>query len=149
PRPAGLGELHFLGKALLAATTGSSLALWEVADGEPVIAGAAPASLGSVLAHPQNGMLVVASSGTGFTSESNVLVWNASAPTAPPLVLPHSDRQYAAAFSPDGKCLITGGMGQAVRVWDLTTLRQACEPLVQFQNAIQAIATHPDGERIA
>ena len=51
---------------------------------------------------------------------------------------------WAAVFSPDGKWILTGGMGQTAQLWDADTGRPVGEPLMLHQG-IFAAAFSPDG----
>jgi RNA polymerase sigma factor (sigma-70 family) len=63
------------------------------------------------------------------------------------------DVLWAAAFSTDGKSVVTAGMGSHIRVWDATTgqLRSALEsyPGGSRPDALGTVAFSPDGKRVA
>jgi len=82
-----------------------------------------------------------------------------------PLGVGHFDeRPLAAAFSPDGRLLATGGEGGQVRLWDVAALpaAQGTEPrpllelefrpdpaaTVTYEDAVQAVAFSTDGSQI-
>jgi len=61
----------------------------------------------------------------------------------------HSDAVISAAFSPDGKALVTGSLDKSVRLWDLATRRLAGSPLIGHTDAVLAVAFSPDGKTLA
>ena len=53
-----------------------------------------------------------------------------------------------AAFSPDGRRLVTGDDNQTVRVWDLTTGKRVLGPLTGHRDVITGVAFSPNGRYI-
>jgi WD40 repeat protein len=53
------------------------------------------------------------------------------------------------AFSPDGRFLAGGGEGYTVRIWDVTTGREARDPLRGHKEDVYAVAFSPDGRWLA
>ncbi|HEU4406677.1 MAG TPA: protein kinase [Polyangiaceae bacterium] len=64
------------------------------------------------------------------------------------LVLPHPDRLLSAAFSPDGRRIVTACLDKAARVWNADGTG---EPLVLrgHEDAVASAAFSPDGKRLA
>jgi WD40 repeat protein len=60
----------------------------------------------------------------------------------------HSNRATAVAFSADGKWLATGGMDNAVKVWDVYS-RLVRQTLAGHTGRINAVAFSADGKRLA
>src|SRR5207248_1144964 len=52
-------------------------------------------------------------------------------------------------YTPDGKMLITSGLGGFVRVWDAATGRQVREWPVKEVNSVNSLALSPDGKTLA
>lgn len=65
-------------------------------------------------------------------------------------VLPaHKDGPvWAAAFSPDGKALATGGRDKVLKVWDLTKPKPAAVALTGHEDGVRAVAFAADGSRL-
>ncbi|APW62489.1 serine/threonine-protein kinase [Paludisphaera borealis] len=75
---------------------------------------------------------------------ANVSAWSERFPRLKSL-LSHEGPVDAAAFSPDGKTILTGGDDRTARFWDADTARPIGEPL-QFPGAVQSVAISPNGE---
>ncbi len=59
-------------------------------------------------------------------------------------LLPHTDAVHAAAFSPDGKAVLTGSGDRTARLWDAATGRPFASPLAHPAR-VRAVAFSPDG----
>ena len=67
----------------------------------------------------------------------------------PPMVIrAHVAQVSAMALSADGKLLATGGLDEAVKVWDAETGRPK-RPISGNEGAVNCIAFHPDGNLLA
>jgi WD40 repeat protein len=74
-------------------------------------------------------------------------VWNAvdGAPVTPALL--HSGPVRHAAFSPDGRRVVTGSDDKTLRVWDAKSGASVGEP-IQLQSRVMSAALNADGTRI-
>ena len=55
---------------------------------------------------------------------------------------------FSAAFSPDGKRIVTASADKTARLWDAETGKQIGAPLVGHEDAVWSAAFSPDGKRI-
>src|SRR6266851_2569530 len=62
-------------------------------------------------------------------------------------ILPHPFAVLAAALSPDGRTVLTGGQDKTARLWDVVTAK-ALSPPLPHQDRIWAVAFSPDGRTI-
>ena len=60
----------------------------------------------------------------------------------------HTHDVNSAAFSPDGKRVVSASDDETVRVWDAATGKPIGEPLRGHSDAVNAVAFSPDGKRI-
>ncbi len=63
------------------------------------------------------------------------------------ILVGHEDAVWSAAFSPDGKRIVTASLDKTARVWDVETGKQIGEPLVH-ESAVWSAAFSPDGKRV-
>ena len=54
----------------------------------------------------------------------------------------------SAAFSPDGKRIVTASQDKTARIWDAATGKPIGEPLKGHEDAVMSAAFSPDGKRI-
>lgn len=61
----------------------------------------------------------------------------------------HSEAVLIVAFSPDGKCLATGGGDKEIQIWDVFTSTPAVDPLKGHKHWVQVLSWSPDGAQLA
>lgn len=79
------------------------------------------------------------------TPARRVLVWDLAHPGVHRTI---AKGVVTAAFSPDGRRLVTGEQNLTVRVWDLTTGKRVLGPLTGHRDLITGVAFSPDGRYI-
>ena len=55
---------------------------------------------------------------------------------------------WSAAFSPDGKRIVTASDDKTARVWEAATGKSIGDPLEAMKDAVLSAAFSPDGKRI-
>ena len=60
----------------------------------------------------------------------------------------HTDTVTSAAFSPDGKRIVSGSSDETVRIWDASTGQPVGSPLEGRTDYVRSVAFSPDGKRI-
>ena len=76
-------------------------------------------------------------------------IWDAA--TGKPIGEPlkgHDGAVYSAAFSPDGKRIVTASGDKTARIWDAATGKPIGEPLTGHDGSVSSAAFSPDGKRI-
>ncbi|KIJ55996.1 hypothetical protein M422DRAFT_78458, partial [Sphaerobolus stellatus SS14] len=64
-------------------------------------------------------------------------------------ILPgHTDLVQSVAFSPDGKCIVSGSDNKTIQIWDAETGENVGEPLEGHTGGVVSVAFSPDGKHI-
>jgi WD40 repeat protein len=88
---------------------------------------------------------------TGYGLLIILLFWGVelNAQTEPRLVLPigHTDVINSAAFSPDGKLIVTASMDNTARIWDASS-GKLLQTLTGHTRGVESATFSPDGKRI-
>jgi WD40 repeat protein/tetratricopeptide (TPR) repeat protein len=79
-------------------------------------------------------------------AKANLAAWQPHLPRLK-AVLSHPSPVDAAAFSPDGKMIVTGSDDRTARLWDVATARQIGQPL-RHEGEVMSVAFSPDGKTI-
>ena len=65
-----------------------------------------------------------------------------------PILKDHENEVVSAAFSPDGKRIVTSSLDKTARLWDAETGKPIGEPLTGHADGLSRAAFSPDGKRI-
>jgi eukaryotic-like serine/threonine-protein kinase len=101
-----------------------------------------------MLAFSPNGKLL-ASAGIQFESEEPApKIWDTTTHKMVAAPAGHTDLIIVAAFTPDGKTLVTCGADDSIKFWDTTTWKEI-PPSLGHKEYVSALALSPNGRRLA
>jgi WD40 repeat protein len=105
--------------------------------------------------YSSDGKLLASAGGSEFTPERNagktsaeIKVWDRVAGAELAKLDGHTNKIFAAAFSPDGKTLATGAADQTIRLWDMAGMREQLI-LRGHSDAISSLSWSSDGHTLA
>jgi WD40 repeat protein len=143
----GLEQAERSGDSEVIPALRTNLSAWSERLVVPQVSPPMGASVTTVAFHPDGKRLLVARWHDPFgkpgPGEARVLDPDTWTKLGPPMEHPQGVR--AAAFSPDGTCVLTGGAEGSVRLWDAETGLPLCEPL-QLGAVVSALAFAPNGQ---
>ncbi len=128
---------------VLAAASGNTVKLWNIADGTPLGALAGHTRAVEAVAFSPDG-LTLASADEGGT----LRLWNLSTRTALRTLTGHSSWVASVAFSPDGRVLASGGADRTVRLWDVAS-GQVLHTLLGHTAPVTSVAVAAKGSVLA
>ncbi len=136
------------GKTALTAEFDHLIRIWDVESGEQIGLFEQHTAFPTVLAFSPDGRYVLSgdASGTDYEStEDDVLwLWDVTTGEIVQRFVGHADWVQAAAFSPDGKTLVTGGKDTWIIVWDVES-GQMLQKIEEFDDWVDALAFNADG----
>jgi WD40 repeat protein/serine/threonine protein kinase len=141
------------GKTLASGSTDQTVKLWDTASGElreTIVPGESGASSGMGAGFSRASEAVRATMNS-FPERTVRKDRENETPPRPKVILPHGSNieVWSAAYSPDGKTLITGTSGGALLRWDVEKLPGGGRPLDGSFSPVSKIAFAPDGKIFA
>jgi WD40 repeat protein len=139
------------GKTLASGSLDQTVKFWDVATGalrETIVPGETGTSVGidqSTSGGPQSATVPIP--GAILTGAENQVV----SLERPEAILPHGDKvqAWSAAYSPDGKRLITAGSSGVLVRWDVDKIPGGARLLSGLFSPVRSIAFSPDGKLFA
>jgi WD40 repeat protein len=126
------------GQALLTLAPDRRVRLWRLGTGQPARQ-LLPKILADIALFSRDGKLVL-------TGGASALLWDAATGQAHGPALPHPlSTVVAAAFSPDGRTLVTASRDGKVRLWEVATGHPRGQPL-SHRVPVADVAFSPDGQ---
>jgi WD40 repeat protein/tetratricopeptide (TPR) repeat protein len=146
------------GKLIVTASSDKTVRLWDAATGKQI---GVPlrgheSEVNSAALSP-DGKHIVTASGSFVLEESDdntgkdntARLWDAETVKQISVQLVGDQGPLSsAAFSPDGKRIVTASDDKTARLWDAETGRQIGAPLLGHKGAVESAAFSPDGKRI-
>lgn len=133
------------GRLLAEVTNGSEANLWDVGSGRSVRSFTFLRQPNAMALSPDGRLLAIGFGQEGEKGSDQVLIWETdTGHRRPPLV---GQQIRSIRFSPDGSRLATGGMDQAIKIWDLPSGQEVLT-LRGHQDWVEDLAFTPDGHRL-
>jgi WD40 repeat protein len=147
PADGGVFELSPDGRFLIAARDDRQLRLWELAGSSEI----APLGIGSKsgmrLAVEPTARLLFVAPGSAPGEPADSALHDLDTGSIRQRLAKHPDQVTAAAFSPDGKRLATGGRDRVIRIWEVATGHELLA-LPGHSGEIARLAWTRDGRRL-
>jgi WD40 repeat protein len=81
------------------------------------------------------------------SGDKTARLWDAATAKEVAVLRGHDDSVYSAAFSPDGKRVVTASGDKTARVWDAATVKEVAV-LRGHERIVYSAAFSPDGTRV-
>ncbi len=82
----------------------------------------------------------------GTCSEGIVRIWDSATGLEVSVLAGHTEEVYSAAYSPDGKSIVTASADQTVRIWDAATGKELRS--LNHTQSVRSASYSPDGKTI-
>jgi eukaryotic-like serine/threonine-protein kinase len=141
------------GKFFVTGGADGSVRLWDAATGDAQGRESRQPDAVQTLAVRPDGRTILTGTGienTALTGGKNAIrFWDVATGECLGEPLPHGDAKVvAAAFSPDGRTVVTASSDRSIQRWDVATRSPLGSPL-RHKGSIEALAFSPDGRTLA
>jgi RNA polymerase sigma factor (sigma-70 family) len=117
--------------------------LWDIATGKVRLRFGGEFRPGSVAISPDGRTL----STTAAFRDDGVHLWELASGKERAVLTGHGETVFASAFSPDGRCLVSGSMDNTIRQWRLPGGKHV-HTFTGHRGWVRALALSPDGKKL-
>jgi PAS domain S-box-containing protein len=132
------------GQVVATASWDKTVRLWDALTGKQITTLPHDEPVLRVVFRPRTGTLLTIS---GSREKGHVLIWDLARRRSRPLASLENVPVLTAAYSPDGRLLLTGGPDRLGRIWDPETGREVTPPL-RHSDWVLTAAFSPNGETV-
>jgi WD40 repeat protein len=138
------------GRIVVTASDDKTARIWDVATGREIaVLRGHKDSIGLATFSPDGGSVVTTSyndSAMWSTVENAARVWDAATGKEIATLHGHDSVVVSAAFSPDGKTIVTASLDQTARLWETATGREIA--ILRHEAPVTTAAFSPDGKAV-